>query len=223
MTISFSSLQIWRISLHLPLASAVNTIPMRTRLFLAAGLCLLMLSAPTVHAEESLSDDSQNQKYRIGIGDLLRVEVYDESDLTKNVRVLTDGDISLPLLGPVKAAGRTVGRLEQEITRRLGEKYLVNPQVTVFVKKFSNIYVFGEVKKPGSFPIYGKMTVFEAITLAGGFTEVANPSKVKVVRQKGSQETSFEVDLQRLTKNGDASADPELQANDRVIVPRSFF
>jgi polysaccharide biosynthesis/export protein len=204
---------------------------MKSRFLLSSILCFLMLAAPHLNAQDSLessledSDEEvpQDQKYKIGIGDLLQVEVYDEKDLTKEVRVLTDGYISLPLLGPVKAAGRTVGRLEGEITRMLGEKYLVNPQVTVFVKKFSNIFVFGEVKKPGSFPIYGKMTVFEAITLAGGFTEVANPTKVKVVRQKGSQETSFEVDTQRLTKKGDASADPELRAGDRVIVPRSFF
>lgn len=178
-------------------------------------------SPPSLLGPVSHSQPSQN--YRIGVGDLLQIEVYDEKDLTKEVRVLTDGFISFPLLGSVQASGRTVGELEKEITQKLAAKYLVNPQVTVFVKEFSSVYVFGEVHKPGSFPIFGKMTVFEAITLAGGFTEVANPSKVKVIRQKDGKEVTFEVDVDRLIKKGDTSGDMELEANDRVVVPRSFF
>lgn len=164
-----------------------------------------------------------SQSYRIGVGDLLQIEVYDEDDLTKEVRVLTDGLISFPLLGPLQAQGLTVAALEKEITARLAEKYLVNPQVTIFVKEFSSVFVFGEVKSPGSFPLYGKLSVFEAITLAGGFTEVANASKVKVVRQVEGQEKSYEVNLDKLTKHGDTSVDMDLQAGDKVIVPRSFF
>ncbi|MBI3307293.1 MAG: polysaccharide export protein [Candidatus Omnitrophica bacterium] len=163
------------------------------------------------------------ENYRIGVGDLLEIEVYDEPDLTKEVRILTDGTLSFPLLGSIQAEGLTVGELEKQVTSLLAAKYLVNPQVTVFVKEFSNVFVFGEVKKPGSFPIYGKITVFEAITLAGGFTEVANPSKVKVIREQDGKEISFEVDVTRLTKRGDSSQDIELQPNDHVIVPRSFF
>lgn len=165
----------------------------------------------------------QGDNYRIGIGDLIQVDVYDEADLSKEVRVLTDGFISFPLLGSIRAAGKTVPELEETITKLLAAKYLVNPQVTIFVVEFSNVFVFGEVENPGSFPIYGKMTVFEAITLAGGFTDVANTSKIKVLRQQNGHEVSLEVDMSRLMKNGDTSQDIELQANDRVIVSRSFF
>ena len=186
-------------------------------------LVIALAGIPALQAAEAPSPSQDVQSYHIGIGDLLQVEVYDEPDLTKEVRVLTDGYISFPLIGPLKAAGLTVGGLEKEITKRLGEKYLVSPQVTVFVKEFSSIFVFGEVKKPGSFPLFGKLTVFEAVTLAGGFTDVANPSKVKIIRQQDGLETSFEVNLQRFLKQGEASEDPELKANDRVIVPRSFF
>lgn len=181
-----------------------------------------LLSAPPGFSE-SENSFSQTQNYRIGIGDLIQIEVYDEPDLTKEVRVLTDGFISFPLLGSIKAQGNTVKELETKITNMLAEKYIRNPQVTVFVKEFSNVYIFGEVKAPGSFPIYGRLTVFEAITLAGGFTEVANPSKVKIIRHQDGKELNFEVDIDRVTKRGDTSQDVELQANDRVIVPRSFF
>ena len=187
--------------------------------FLTAMLfSLLCASSVKVQAAED-----RDVNYRIGIGDLLHIEVYDEPDLDKEVRVLTDGFISFPLLGRIHAGGRTVDELEKELTQRLGEKYLVSPQVTVFVKEFSSVFVFGEVKNPGSFPIFGKLTVFEAITRAGGFTPVANPSKVKVIREENGREVTFEVDIAKLTKDGDASQDRELQANDRVIVPRSFF
>jgi polysaccharide export outer membrane protein len=71
--------------------------------------------------------------------------------------------------------------------------------------------------------LFGKLTVFEAITLAGGFTEVANPSKVKIIRQEEGEEVTLVVNIEKLTKKGDASQDVELKANDRVIVPRSFF
>lgn len=192
-----------------------------------AILCLPFVppaSSQSEFLEPPVSNSNpSNQNYKIGVGDLLQIEVYDEADLTKEVRVLTDGYISFPLLGNVYALGRTILQLEQDITKSLKEKYLVNPQVTVFVKEFSNIYVFGEVKKPGSFPLFGRMTVFEAVTLAGGFTEVANPSKVKVIRQENGTEVVFELDVDKITKKGDSSQDMELQANDRVIVPRSFF
>ncbi len=191
--------------------------------FIFAILLLSVLHQRGIAAEEELPSKEHPQSYLIGVGDLLAIEVYDELDLTKEVRVLTDGYISFPLLGSVKAAGQTVSGLEQTLKSKLGEKYLVNPQVTVFVKEFSSIFVFGEVKSPGHFPLLGKMTAFEAITLAGGFTEVANPSKVKVVREQNGQELSFEVDIEKITKKGDTSEDKELQANDRVIVPRSFF
>lgn len=202
---------------------------LENKTYLKAGRAFVLMLVFGLHgahpsawsADTSLSVDQQS--YHIGVGDLLQIEVYDEPDLTKEVRVLTDGFISLPLLGSLQAESLTVKELQNQITGLLAAKYLVNPQVTVFVKEFSNVFVFGEVKSPGTFPIYGRMTVFEAITLAGGFTEVANPAKIKVVRHERGRETSFEVDITRLTKKGDASQDIELKANDRVIVPRSFF
>jgi polysaccharide export outer membrane protein len=164
------------------------------------------------------------ENYRISPGDLLMVDVYDEPDLSTEVRVLNDGYISLPLLGQVMAGGLTVLELEKAVTREYAEKYLVNPHITVFVEEFSRVFVFGEVQRPGAFSIARKMSVFEAITLAGGFTDVANKSSVKVIRQKpGGGETTFEVNVDRLTRRGDTTHDMELEANDRVIVTRSFF
>ena len=190
-------------------------------IFVIGGVfCLSFLWSVFASVEER---NSNQKEYRIGVGNLLEVEVYGEPDLTKEVRVLTDGTISFPLLESIKAQGLTVGELERDIRDRLGKKYLVNPQVTVFVKEFSRVYVFGEVKSPGSFPLTGKMTVFEAVTLAGGLTDVANSTKVKVIRERGGKEVSLLVNLEKITKDGDVTEDKELEANDRVVVPRSFF
>jgi polysaccharide export outer membrane protein len=170
------------------------------------------------------SRPARAENYKIGVGDLLDVQVYDEPDLSAEVRVLTDGFISLPLVGSIHAGGLTVTDLEKAVTKIHGERFLVNPQVTVIVKEFSRIFVFGEVKNPSAFPLTGKMTVFEAITLAGGFTEVANKSAVKVIREKvDGGETTFQVDIDRLAKKGDTSQDMELEANDRIVVSRTFF
>jgi len=185
------------------------------------GLLVFSWSMPLALAEQSRGRSSQS--YHVGIGDLIQVEVYDEEDLTKEVRVLTDGFFSFPLIGYIQADGLTVSELEKSITKKLAEKYLVNPQVTIFVKEFSHVFVFGEVANPGSFPLYGTLTVFEAITLAGGFSEVANKSKVKIIRNTRGREITFDVDIEKLIKKGDTSQDPELRANDRVIIPRSFF
>jgi len=194
---------------------------MRTSKAARYGLSLALLLGLLSSTPDLLAESQAY--YRIGVGDLIQIEVYDEEDLTKETRVLTDGFISFPLLGSVKASGLTVQELEETIRVGLARDYLVNPQVTVFVKEFSNVFVYGEVEEPGAFPIFGKMTVFEAITLAGGFTEIANRSSVKVIREVDGREQTLEADVERLAKRGDTSQDIELQANDRVIVSRSFF
>lgn len=185
-------------------------------------LVLTTFNSSFLQADNS-SIPQSDKSYRVGVGDLLQIEVYDEPDLTKEVRVLTDGRISFPLLGAIEVAGIRIQELEKKITEKLAAQYLVSPQVTVFVKEFSSVYVFGEVESPGSFPLFGKMTVFEAIILAGGFTQVANLSKVKVIRTENDQKHTFVVDIEEITKRGNTSGDLELKANDRIIVPRSFF
>ncbi|MBN1688374.1 MAG: polysaccharide biosynthesis/export family protein [Candidatus Omnitrophica bacterium] len=186
--------------------------------FVRAGIwvfLLVILFFPISFADE--------ESYTIHVGDLLFIEVYEEPDLSREVRVLTDGHLSFPLLGSIRAEGETVGALQKLITSKLAQNYLVDPQVLVSVKEYSHIYVFGEVENPGVFPLTGKMTVFEAITLAGGFTETANRGKVKVIRQDQGEEQVFEVDVSRVLQGGDLASDLELRAHDRVIVSRKFF
>ena len=172
-----------------------------------------------------LKNKSQ-QNYKIQPGDLLEVTVFKEADMNRTVRVSGNGTVTFPLAGNIKLSELTVPEAEALLAEKLSE-FLVKPQVTAFIKEYSNkqIYVLGEVKKPGSIqiPAERRLTVLEAITLSGGFTDLAAPDRTKVLRGAGSTSQSIQVEVNRITKLGDKSADIFLEPNDTVYVPQSFF
>jgi len=161
--------------------------------------------------------------YVIGSGDILEISVYGEEDLTKEVRVSGSGAITYPLLGRLKVSGLTATELENMLTEKLGARFLLNPQVSVFVKRFSEIFVYGEVRKPGSYPLAGHVTVLEAVTMAEGLTEVANPRNVKIIRSSNGGKKTFKINLNDITKKGEKNKDIVLEPNDVVVVSKSFF
>src|SRR5215471_9096430 len=121
--------------------------------------------------------------YKIGPQDVLRVDVWKETEITRSVPVRPDGKISLPLLNDVQAAGLTAMELANVITEGL-KKFINNPQVTVTVTEINSrrIYVTGEVTKPGAYALLPNMTALQALTSAGGFTQFSNPKKIYVLR-----------------------------------------
>lgn len=160
--------------------------------------------------------------YRIGHQDLMDVMVYGQPDLARTVRVNTQGSITLPLIGAVSAVGLTAQQLEQRIAEKLGEKFLQDPQVTVFIKEFTTLRftVEGAVNRPGVYPLAGQMTLLRALAVAGGQGALSDLSEVMLFRiaQTGQRETlAFDVDKIR---NGDIP-DPAIQNDDLVVVKRS--
>jgi polysaccharide export outer membrane protein len=121
----------------------------------------------------------------------------------------------------------TVSELEEKLTHLLSPDYFINPQITIFVEKYHSrrIFILGEVNNPGSYdiPPEKKLTVVEAISLAGGFTEEAAVNKTKIVRVEDGLEKTMVVKITDITKGGDKSKDIILKPNDIVIVPESFF
>ncbi len=164
-------------------------------------------------------DPPSSLDYRLVAGDKLRIEVYKEPQLSQSLQVRPDGKITLPLVGDVRAAGVTPRELTLTLTERLRE-FVMAPAVTVIVAETIApvIYVMGEVTKPGALPITGPMTVVQALAVAGGFKDFANPKKIRILR-KGPNGTVQSIDFDYR----DAITSPDrpvlLQAGDTVIVP----
>ena len=159
-------------------------------------------------------------EYRLGPGDVIEVFVWKEPDLTTTVVVRPDGKISLPLISEFQASGKSAAQLQNEITAGL-LKYLSEPVVNVILKEVNapRISVLGNVRKPDVFKMQNKITVLDAIALAGGFTDFARRDRDTVIRSGASgTQQKIKVDLKRYLNTRDYSEAFYLQQNDTVYV-----
>jgi polysaccharide biosynthesis/export protein len=129
-----------------------------------------------------------NPAYTFGPEDVLRITVYDHPDLSHEVTIAADGAFTYPLLGKFQVAGLTIQELEQRLTQRLADGYLVNPQLTVVVLQYrsNHAYVIGAVQKPGVYPLHSNLTLLELISQAGGITTEAGWYAVLVHATQGT-------------------------------------
>jgi protein involved in polysaccharide export with SLBB domain len=145
------------------------------------GLACLVLVGFVITSEAAQSL-SPHESYRIGPNDVIHIQVYGEDDLTVERKVGGDGTIDYPLLGLIGVTGRTTEELQADLTARLSAGYLKQPRINVSIARHRNIYVSGEVKTPGAFPYEEGLTVQKVITMAGGFTERASKTDLRVER-----------------------------------------
>ena len=169
---------------------------------------------------------SDSQNYRLLTNDLVHIQVFQEDDLQSTERIARDGTISFPLIGTVSLAGKTLQESAEVLQARLRE-YLVHPQVTVRVAEYSKLRftVLGQVTKPGIYelPNDSTLTLLEAIGMAGGYTRIANSSKITVKRQSPhGEETLLRVDGASMAKDK-TSQRFEVQAGDTIMVAESFL
>lgn len=159
--------------------------------------------------------------YHIGAQDLLEISVFGVDSLNRAVRVNSNGQISLPLIGGVQAGGRTIPELEREIGEKLKQSYLQNPQVSVFVKEFTSqrITMEGSVNKPGIYPITGKTSLLQAVAIAGGLDPLADLGGVVVFRQVDGKRMAAVFDMRQL-RSGRAD-DPQIYGDDVIVVEQS--
>jgi polysaccharide biosynthesis/export protein len=159
--------------------------------------------------------------YRIGPLDMLDVSVFKVPDLSKTVQVGDDGDISYPLIGEVPAAGRTTHELERDLAKRLGEKYLRSPQVTVLVREYNSqrVTVEGSVKNSGVYAMKGRTSLVQAIAMAGGIDSTIGSGDVVIFRTIDGKRSVARFDMDAI-KKGDA-ADPDLQPGDVIVADTS--
>ncbi len=188
-----------------------------TILFMTASL----LAGVTGAGAQSMGDNMP-----IRPGDLVEVKVFREEDLSGKMRVSSEGDISLPLIGLVRVGGISPEAASQAVRSKLADGYLVEPNVLITVSEYSKqLYtVLGQVQKPGTYemPTTGKVSLLQAIGMAGGYTRIANPSKVVIKRSIRGVDKVFEINAKRLTKESGGTT-LLLQAGDVVTVAESLF
>jgi len=179
-------------------------------------LGLLLLSGC---AHRTAKVDNSDEPYRIGREDVLDVAVWRDADLSRTLPVRPDGFISLPMVGEVRAEGRTPNELADELREAL-KAYVQEPRVTVIVREVnsSRVFITGEVANPGAYPLRGRVSILQAIALAGGFTDFANSDRITVIRtdDKGGK---IPVRYSDLISNKDGTQEVILRPGDTIVVP----
>ncbi len=173
------------------------------------------------HPGEKLSN-IVTDAYTIGAEDVLEITVWRNADLSKTVQVRPDGRFSLPVIRDVVAVGKTPSQLADEITRKLKE-YVQNPVVAISVREVNsyNIFVLGEVVRPGKYPLKSRTTLLQGITVAGGFTPVAARNQVVIFRfgENGSTMQTVTSSYDDIVLRGGIAGNLELRAGDTIVVP----
>lgn len=159
-----------------------------------------------------LEGKSLAAEYRVAAEDILNVTVFDEPDLSvSEARVSSAGTIALPLIGDVPVTGLTTAEIASKLEGLLSDGYLKKPKVSVSIHEYRQVYVHGEVKKPGGYSYQQGLTVEKAVVLAGGFTERASRTKITLVREERPEVTV------------PVSLDYTVGPGDIITVGESFF
>lgn len=160
------------------------------------------------------------EKYLLGPEDVIEVSVWKEPDMTRQLVVQPDGKIFYPLVGEIRASGKTVKQLQEEISKKL-EKFVTDASVTVILLRTQNykIYVTGKVNKPGEFLVGRPTTVLQALSMAGGLTPFASPKNIKVIRKSAGQDEIFNFDYKDVSRGNMLYQNIILQPGDVVVVP----
>src|SRR6202011_266022 len=159
-------------------------------------------------------------EYKIGPQDVLRIDVWKEAEVSRTVPVRPDGKISLPLLNDVQAAGLTPMQLSGVIADGL-KKYMNDPQVTVSVSEINSrrIYVTGEVTHAGAFPLLPNMTVLQALSSSGGFTQFAKTKAIYVLRTEDGKQVKHPFNYKEVLAGRSQEQNITLQPGDVIVVP----
>ena len=208
----------------------------RFGLWVAAGFLLVTIPAkaqeddtkkPSAEAKAAAAQSAAPKKaatedpnYVIGAQDVLDISVWKEPELTRPVPVRPDGKISMPLLNDVQAAGKTPLQLAADITAGL-KKFVTDPQVTVIVTTINSqrVYILGEVNRAGAYPLLPEMTVLQALSSAGGFTQYANLKKIYVLRIEEGKQVKHPFNYKDVLAGKAADQNIFVRAGDTIVVP----
>lgn len=191
---------------------------MRVRAFVASMLAAAVLAGcttPTV-SESPVAAAADNAAasgdYRLGIGDRVRLIVFNETSLSGEFQVSADGTVSLPLIGAVRAIDQTPAVLADTIKNQLAQGYLRDPRVSVEVLTYRPFFILGEIKTPAQYPFANGLTVMNAIATAGGFTPRAQRHVVFIRRAGEDQERAYRLTADLMVHPGDT-----IRLNERLF------
>jgi len=182
----------------------------------AAVVVFVFLSAGHMFGQEERS-----LEYKIGPQDLLEIAVFGLDEMNKTVRVSEDGNITLPLIGEIEVQDLTKTQLEQKLTRLLEEKYLQDPQVTIFIREYQSkrVSIMGAVSEPGRYELLGRQTLLHMIAQAGGMTNEAGDEIIVVRGKEDGTSKSLRISIDDLVIKGDSSLNIPLEPGDIVNIP----
>jgi len=177
-------------------------------------------------AQESVVE-SASADYKLMANDLLDFRVFQEPELDSVVRISGDGVAIFPLIGGVSIAGRTVAEAIVLINVRYRDGYLKNPQVSLTIRAYAKklFTILGQIQKPGAYDMEGnsKVTLLQAIGMAGGYTKIADPSNVTVKRKEGSGDKVLKFNAKRMARGTDESSSFVIKSGDVISVGESLF
>ena len=158
--------------------------------------------------------------YKIGPADILDIAIWNNAEMTRTVPVRPDGKISLPLLNDVQAAGLTPAQLSNVISEGL-KKFINSPQVTVTVNEINSrrVYVTGEVARAGAFPLLPNMTVLQALSSSGGFTQFAKTKAIYVLRVEDGKQVKHPFNYKEVLAGRKQEENIALLPGDVIVVP----
>lgn len=164
----------------------------------------------------------KDAQYVVGPGDVLQLNVWQAPSLDRQLTVRSDGILVLPMAGEMRAAGMTLQQLEEQVARRLGDYNRNVNQVSFTVTEFKSrsIYVLGRVVSPGKYAYADAVNLFDLIREAGGFTDDALKTRVKVVHRQGGQEKIEYANVDQALNDGNLDQLPQVRAGDTVIIAK---
>jgi len=177
------------------------------RVMLLLQLMLLCVSgvalAQQATGEQVPLPGANDQTYKLDYGDRIKINVFNQPDLSGEYVLDGDGRFSMPLIGTVEAAGLTPAELEQRLVDRYKPDYLVNPRIFIQVLNYRPYYLIGEVRGTGAFPYRAGMTYMQAIAIAGGFTYRAKQEHVFVIRAEDPEQKEIRLSVEEKVEPGD--------------------
>jgi len=212
---------------------------MRSTIQIILGACLIVSGAQARSESRAIQDKNEEAKgakgkatradvrgvaedpaYKVGAQDVLRIDVWREDQLTRTIPVRPDGKITLPLMNDVQAAGLTPMELAEVIREQL-KKYISNPQVTVTVTEINSrrIYVNGEVTRAGAYALLPHMTVLQALSNSGGFTQFARVKNIYILRTENGKQVKLLFNYKEAISGKHPEQNIELQPGDVIVVP----